>query len=248
MDIRLDEGFLFGIGVFETIAVENGTPLFLERHLNRMEKAAAFLKLGSCAAHGITKEKIEEYLDTQDTSLKMHGALKVVMSAENSFFQMRGNPYTEDTYVRGFMMDISKVRRNETSPIVYHKTLNYGDCILEKRAATAAGINEKIFINTKGQISEGTVSNIFFVRKNMIYTPQLSCGLLPGILRSYIMERFHVTETIIYPDELMYYDECFVTNSLMGVMPVRQLGNICFPHRKTADEVRAIYESEKMSL
>lgn len=73
-----------------------------------------------------------------------------------------------------------KCCRNETSPLVYHKTLNYGDCILEKRAAAAAGINEKVFVNTKGQISEGTVSNIFFVRKNMIYTPQLSCGLLPG--------------------------------------------------------------------
>ena len=79
----------------------------------------------------------------------------------------------------------------------------------------------------------------------MIYTPQLSCGLLPGILREYIMERFQVTETIIYPDELMYYEECFVTNSLMGVMPVRQLGNICFPHRAKADEVREVYEKRK---
>ena len=112
----------------------------------------------------------------------------------------------------------------------------------------AAGINEKVFVNTKGQISEGTVSNIFFVRKNMIYTPQLSCGLLPGILREYVMSKFSVVETIIYPDELMYYEECFVTNSLMGVMPVRQLGNICFPHRTRAEEVRTIYESEKMSL
>ena len=126
--------------------------------------------------------------------------------------------------------------------------MNYGDCILEKRAATAAGINEKVFVNTKGQISEGTVSNIFFVRKNMIYTPQLSCGLLPGILREYVMSKFSVVETIIYPDELMYYEECFVTNSLMGVMPVRQLGNICFPHRTRAEEVRNTYESEKMSL
>ena len=79
----------------------------------------------------------------------------------------------------------------------------------------------------------------------MIYTPQLSCGLLPGILREYIMERFQVTETIIYPDELMYYEECFVTNSLMGVMPVRQLGNICFPHRAKADEVREYTKKKK---
>ena len=177
-----------------------------------------------------------------------HGVLKIVCSAENMFFQMRKNIYSEEDYAKGFVTDISKVRRNETSPLVYHKTLNYGDCILEKRAATAAGINEKVFVNTKGQISEGTVSNIFFVRKNMIYTPQLSCGLLPGILREYVMSKFSVVETIIYPDELMYYEECFVTNSLMGVMPVKQLGNICFPHRTRAEEVRTIYESEKMSL
>ena len=246
MDIKLDEGFLFGLGAFETIAVENGKPLFLEQHLNRIEKAADFLGLGSCRQRGLTEEKIEEYLDMYDISLKKHEALKVIFSAENMFFQMRNNPYVEESYTQGLRAEISKVRRNETSPLVYHKTLNYGDCILEKRAAMAAGIHEMIFINTKGQISEGTVSNIFFVRKNTVYTPQLSCGLLPGILRSYIMERFPVTETIIYPDELVYYDECFVTNSLMGIMPVKQLGNICFPHRTKADELREIYENEKM--
>lgn len=246
MDIKLDEGFLFGLGAFETIAVENGKPLFLEQHLNRIEKAADFLGLGSCRQRGLTEEKIEEYLDMYDISLKKHEALKVILSAENMFFQMRNNPYVEESYTQGLRAEISKIRRNETSPLVYHKTLNYGDCILEKRAAMAAGIHEMIFINTKGQISEGTVSNIFFVRKNTVYTPQLSCGLLPGILRSYIMERFPVTETIIYPDELVYYDECFVTNSLMGIMPVKQLGNICFPHRTKADELREIYENEKM--
>ena len=115
----------------------------------------------------------------------------------------------------------------------------------KKEQPLAAGINEKIFINTKGQISEGTVCNVFFVRKNMIYTPQLSCGLLPGILREYIMERFQVTETIIYPDELMYYEECFVTNSLMGVMPVRQLGNICFPHRAKAERSKRSIRKRK---
>ena len=88
MDIRLDKGFLFGMGVFETVAVEQGRPLLLEQHLNRMQGSADFLKLGSCAERGLTKEKIAEYLSTQEMSVKMHGALKIVMSAENTFFQM----------------------------------------------------------------------------------------------------------------------------------------------------------------
>ncbi|NSG18075.1 MULTISPECIES: aminotransferase class IV [Blautia] len=248
MDIKLDEGFQFGLGAFETIAVEEGRPILLDRHLRRLERAAAFFGFGPASVRGVTEEAVHKFIADQSEEETRHGAVKVVLSGENVLFQMRGNPYTEEKYLRGFVADISKVKRNETSQLVYHKTLNYGDCILEKRAATAAGIQERVFLNTKGQICEGAVSNIFFVRKNKIYTPQLSCGLLPGILREYVLENFEVNETVIYPEELMYYDECFVTNSLMGVMPVRQLGNICFPHRTRADEVRTLYESQKMSL
>ena len=247
MEIQLDTGFQFGLGAFETIAIEEKKPIFLERHLRRLKRAADFLELGDLEERGITGKTVEAFLHEENADLR-HGGLKIMLSEKNVLFQIRENHYTPEMYEQGFTMAFSKVRRNETSPLVYHKTMNYGDCILEKRAAAAAGINEKIFINTKGQISEGTVCNVFFVRKNMIYTPQLSCGLLPGILREYVMSKFSVVETIIYPDELMYYEECFVTNSLMGVMPVKQLGNICFPHRTRAEEVRKIYESEKMSL
>ena len=197
MDIRLDEGFQFGLGIFETIAVEEGRLLLLDRHLQRMEKAARFFDLGTLLERGVTKERINEFLAEQKAEDIRHGAIKIILSKENLIFQMRRNPYTEEVYLRGFVADISKVRRNETSPMVYHKTLNYGDCILEKRAATAVGIQERIFMNTKGQLCEGTVSNIFFVRKNKIYTPQLLCGLLPGILREYVLEISDVKETVI---------------------------------------------------
>ena len=57
MDIRLDEGFLFGMGVFETVAVEQGRPLLLEQHLNRMQGSADFLKLGSWQNVDLQKKK-----------------------------------------------------------------------------------------------------------------------------------------------------------------------------------------------
>ena len=243
MDIRLDEGFLFGMGAFETIAVEKGKPILLEKHIERLEKAADFLQLGSCSARGFSKEKVFSYLASQDSEMTDHGVLKIVCSAENLFFQMRTNTYSEEDYAKGFVADISKVRRNETSPLVYHKTLNYGDCILEKRAAAAAGINEKVFVNTKGQISEGTVSNIFFVRNGKLYTPDLSCGLLPGILREYLCETENVEEAVIYPGELGQYEECFVTNSLMGIMPVNQLGEWKSESREVTNQLLKKYES-----
>lgn len=136
---------------------------------------------------------------------------------------------------------LSSIRRNETSPFTFHKTLNYGDNILEKRAAVNAGIDEKIFLNTKGQICEGTVSNIFFVKEKKLYTPTLSCGLLPGILRAYILETYDVEETVLYPEDLVKFDECFLTNSLMGIMPLFQIENVAFKERTVTNLLRKSY-------
>ena len=109
MDIRLDEGFQFGLGVFETIAVEDGRLLLLDRHLQRMEKAARFFDLGTFVERGVTKERINEFLAEQKAEDIRHGAIKIILSKDNLIFQMRGNPYTEEDFLRGFVADISKV-------------------------------------------------------------------------------------------------------------------------------------------
>ena len=228
MKIELDQGYRFGLGACETIALEHGHPVFLERHLNRMEKAAEFLKLGSLKSRGITCEEVLDYLVNIAEEEKQHGALKIMLSEKNVVFQVRGNHYREEQYRQGFVMDFSEIRRNETSPLVGYKTMNYGDCILEKRAAAEAGMDERIFLNTCEEISEGTISNIFFVRGGKLETPAMGCGLLPGIIREYLCETEEAEETVIYQEMLNHYEECFVTNSLMGIMPVKQLGDRTF--------------------
>ena len=228
MKIELDQGYQFGLGAFETIALEHGHPVFLERHLNRMEKAAEFLKLGSLESRGITCEEVLDYLVNIAEEEKQHGALKIMLSEKNVVFQVRGNHYREEQYRQGFVMDFGEIRRNETSPLVGYKTMDYGDCILEKRAAAEAGMDERIFLNTCEEISEGTVSNIFFVRGGKLETPAMGCGLLPGIIREYLCETEEAEETVIYQEMLNHYEECFVTNSLMGIMPVKQLGDRTF--------------------
>lgn len=263
MKITLDEGFQFGLGAFETIAVEAGKPIFLDKHLKRLERAAEFLHLGTLSERGITEKQILRYLEEQaqlpesrenlanmmqlsesreNFSDITHCALKIMLSKENVVFSMRANPYTPERYEKGFVLDISPVKRNETSSLVYHKTMNYGDCILEKRNAAAAGVDERLFLNTKDQICEGTVSNIFFVKQGKLYTPDTRCGLLPGILREYICETQHVEEAIIYLKDLKEYEECFVTNSLMGIMPVRQIEETSFTEEKVTQTLLAKYQ------
>ena len=234
MQITVDEGFQFGLGAFETVAVLKNRPVFLERHLERLERAQEFLGI----RQQVTAEEVYAYLEGRPTE---YGALKIAVSRENKLILPRANHYTEEVYEKGFAADFSKVRRNETSPFTYHKTMNYGDCILEKRRAAAEGLDELLFLNGRGEISEGTISNVFFVQRGRIFTPEVSCGLLPGILRGYILERCEVTETRIYPEDLEQFEECFVTNSLMGMMPVLRLGSRRFLKRETADRLRAEY-------
>lgn len=241
MKITLDQGFQFGLGAFETIAVEQGKLIFLKKHMERFSRAANFLGLGTLEEREITGKRIEEYLAEQKPEDLRHSALKIMLSDQNVVFQMRENHYTEAQYEQGFVMDFSKVKRNETSPLICHKTMNYGDCILEKRAAAKAGMDERIFLNTKGEITEGTVSNIFFIRNGHLETPKISCGLLPGIMREYLCETEDVCETVIYPDTLYRYEECFITNSLMGIMPVRRLGNVSFEKKERTEDLRRKY-------
>jgi len=222
-----DDGYFYGLGAFETIAIENGRPIFLTEHLTRLHKALDFLQIDKTITPGILKNAIQ----TEGVS---RGAVKLTVSEQNTLITFRENPYAEDIYKRGFRLRFCDTRRNDASPFTYHKTLNYGDCILEKRKCTETGHDEAIFQNHRGEICEGTTSNIFFVKDGTILTPASSCGLLPGILRAYLLERYDVTETVIKTEEIEDFDECFVTNSLLGVMPVASLGDTQFALRETA--------------
>lgn len=234
MQITLDEGYQFGLGVFETIAIENQRPVLLSWHLERLNGSLAELKI----PQSVTEAEVTDYLSGQEAD---HHALKIMVSGENKLFTLRRNHYTREQYQRGFRLAYSPVYRNETSPLVRHKTMNYGDCILEKRRAAAVGADELIFKNSRGEICEGTVSNLFFVRDGRLFTPPLSCGLLPGVLRRFLLEHFSVTEKILFPEDIASMDECFITNSLMGIMPVSSLEGQRFTSRAVTNSCMELY-------
>lgn len=220
-----DEGYYFGLGAFETIAVENGIPCFLEQHYQRLFRALEFLQVHQ------SPDNIRKQVDWALADQRLQSGrkvLKITVSEKNVDVSIRTNPYTKEDYRKGFLVSFSKVRRNETSPLTYHKTLNYGDCILEKRHALEKGFHEAVFLNTKGELAEGTTTNLFLIKERKIVTPSLACGILPGIIREYLLQTLHVEEKIIFPHDIMQYDEMFLTNSLLGIMPVKKIGNYTF--------------------
>lgn len=235
MEIILDEGYQFGLGVFETIAVEHGRPILLSWHLERMNRSLAALGI----ERSVTASEIQRYLEGLEAD---HHGLKIMISSQNTLFTLRRNHYQPKQYERGFRLAFSRVYRNETSPLVCHKTLNYGDCILEKRRAASLCADELIFKNSRGELCEGTVSNLFFVKGGQIFTPPIGCGLLPGILRRFVLEHFSVKEMILHEKDVMQMDECFVTNSLMGIMPVASFLEKKFTERSVTGRCMKRYQ------
>ena len=66
------------------------------------------------------------------------------------------------------------------------------------------------------------------IKDKQIYTPKIECGLLPGIIRDWIIENFNVIEKSLTKDDILNSDEVFFTNSLVGVIKVSNIENKLF--------------------
>lgn len=237
--ILLDDGYRFGLGAFETIAIEEGKPVFLCQHLQRLEDTLLQLQIKH---NGYEREKAAAKIRDLGAKCKWpRAAVKLIVSSGNMVYSLRENPYRHEMYEKGVSLKCSAVMRNETSPLTYLKTLNYGDHYLEKQKAKAEGYDEVIFLNSGGFLTEGAVSNLFCVKDNVIYTAPVHCGLLNGIMRQYVLDTKTVKETVISKEELFSFDEWFLTNSLMGIMPVKSIDEKQAKTMETGRELRKKY-------
>lgn len=223
----LSSGTAHGWGVFETIKLVEGKPAFLWEHFSRLQK--------SCRMAGIPlKEDFDSIKQSCEIVLRTNGIfrgfLKIMClkrNGENSdlVISVGEKTYGEDAYNRGLKLCYAGVLKNENSDLTYIKSTNYMENMLQIARAREKGYDEPIFINSRGELSEGAVSNIFLVKGTKIFTPAVECGLLAGIAREKAMSLcrqldMEVVQGGFTRDFYKTSDEIFITNSLMGVMPV----------------------------
>lgn len=229
----IDSGLFFGRGVFETILV-NANAIFLKEHIDRLNKSILALNLGE----EISYEEVYNFIKNNDIKNK---ALKITVTEKNIIYTLREIKYKNEDYENGFNIRFSEVLRNSTSRIVNFKTLNYLENIIEYEICQKEGFNETIFLNEKGFVAEGCTTNVFIIKDNKIFTPKISCGLLPGIIRGWVISNFEVIEKEITKEELLNSDEIFLTNSLVGIIGVSKLDDIKFDISYSR-EIREKYE------
>ncbi|MFZ5752928.1 MAG: aminotransferase class IV [Bacillota bacterium] len=235
-----DQGLLYGYGIFETMRVYRGRVFALNPHLKRLAKSCSQLGISNNLPLEDMATRIQEYAKVMGA-----GAIRLTITKGNpsrdidSMFILtwRDLIYSSQDYEEGFSAIISPVRKNQTSPLVYHKTLNFMDNILAIEEARRLGSREALFLNINHHLTEGTMSNLFFLKNGFLHTPAITCGLLGGITRRIVIDLavtrgYRVVEDQYFLEDLLGADEAFLTNSLMEIMPLVKVDGRAIGHGK----------------
>ena len=138
-------------------------------------------------------------------------------------------PYPERLYREGASLLVSPYRLNETSPLAGYKTANYLLNLRAREEARVARADDALLLNTRGEVAEASVANVFMVSEDGLVTPCLDTGVLPGITRAIVLKLageegiLSVAEKRFGLSALLEADEAFMTNSLMEVVPVTRI-------------------------
>ncbi len=232
--ITLDSGYFFGRGVFETILVKKN-PIFLKEHIERLNQGIRVLELGD-------EVLIDDILNIINKYSIQNCVLKIAVSEKNIVMETRDNKYKSEDYLKGFSLKLSNINKNSKSRLTYIKSINYLDNILQREEALKIGYDEVLFLNEKGFVTEGSISNIFLIKENKIFTPKVESGLLPGVVRKFIVDEFNVIEKEVILDDLFNADEIFITNSLLGIMGVSKLEDKILSENTITKGIRKKYE------
>ncbi len=221
--------FKYGFGFFETMRAKNSKIIFFDEHINRLNSSLKIFKLNQ-----VDKEEIREQILYEIKKKKLKDArirISYSIQYESPLITYEVVPYvsTFQDYVK---IAISSYLLNHGEELRKHKTTNYFLNYFEYQKARSKGYDEVLFFDNKGHLLEGSRTNVFLIFykgdiKNLqIYTPDYNCGILKGIARDKLIEicneiGFRVIERKINLKQFREAKEIFLTNSLHGIIPVR---------------------------
>ncbi len=222
-----DHGLVVGDGVFEALKVTPAGPFALRRHLDRLERSATAMGLPVPDRSAI-REGVDAVLAGRSFQ---HGKVRITVTGGDGPLGSQaayGTPTlvvaAAPTTVPPASTDVVTApwRRNEHGALTGVKSTSYGENVRGLAYAVAHDCGETIFLNTAGNVCEGTGTNVFCVFGDEIVTPPLGSGPLAGITRELLLEWVPVVERDLTLEEALGADEVFLTSSLRDVQLVER--------------------------
>lgn len=233
----LDRGLHYGDGVFETIAVSGGRPELWERHLTRLETGCARLAMPMPDRSALRESAERLAKDMARAVLKIIVTRGVGGRGYAPPEQVRPNvvaglypwpDYPQAFGRSGVTMRIAATRLGDQPLLAGIKHLNRLEQVLARGEWREPAIAEALMRDGAGNAIEATQSNIFAVIAGILATPDLSRAGVAGVMRELVLERAAALELaprieILSLDDVLGAEEIFLTNSVIGVWPVRKI-------------------------
>ena len=121
-----------------------------------------------------------------------------------------------DEPLNEYRITISEKRTNSDDIFLYHKTTNRELYTNELEKARENGFFDILFFNDKDELTEGSITNVYFLQGGIIYTPPVKCGLLNGTMRQSLINKNKILEKLITYDELKIADAIYISNAIIG--------------------------------
>ena len=246
-----DHGLLTGDGVFETLRVVAGTPFATRRHLERLGRSAAGLRL-PCPAASVIRAAMDDVIAANGLDT---GRLRVTVTGGPSALGSDRDVVEPTVIVAGGPLPawppstdvvVAPWPRNERGALAGFKTISYAENVVALAFARDRGAGEALFGNLAGNLCEGTGTNVFVGVEGRLVTPPLTGGCLPGVTRDLLLQLVEVAEEELPLSALASVDEAFVTSSTRDVQAIRAIDGRTLPAcpgpltRAAADGFRAL--------
>lgn len=232
----LDRALHYGDGLFETIAVIKGVPLFWDAHLARLRRGAAILNI-PMPPPSLWYDDLQHVLNGVPAYPRLFVKLLLSRGAGWGYGSSGAGPARRYLWLSqwperdvhywepGISATICPVALLTGAPYLGVKSLNRLNQVVARDALTPE-YAEGVMLDHSGVLREGIMSNLFWVKAGIVYTPELADGGIAGIQRGAILEwlRAHGVPTMLgryRAAALQEADEIFFSNSLIGIWPVR---------------------------
>jgi branched-chain amino acid aminotransferase len=227
----LSAAALYGRGVFTTIAIFDGEPFLLDKHLKRLTINAD--AIGLTLSENQFEHLEQQFRELIEKNSVFNGRARITFFggsgsgiwSDNTDQRLETLVITADQRkLSGDLnLTVSDFTVNSRSPLAGVKSCNYLDNLLAFEDSGKQGFDEAIRLNERGEVTSACMSNVFWLKSGRLYTPSLSTGCLSGTTREYILENVSCDEVCEGLDDLLSADAVFITSAGIGIRAVRSI-------------------------
>lgn len=230
-----DHGYLYGLGVFETLRTYNGQPFLLEKHLDRLNSGLQQLQISRQFKYDEVLRwirKLSELNALPDSYIRFNvsagpgqvGIQTTSYEAPTTIIFQKELPALKPLKEKEIIF--LKLSRNTPEMDTRLKSHHFMNNVIAKREVGPDPNIEGIFLTEDGFLAEGVTSNLFWIHEHVLYTPAVETGILKGITREFILVLaaqlgLRAEEGFYQKEDLLGAEEIFLTNSIQEIIPVK---------------------------